>query len=492
MLVIGSGLGGLVSAFILSKEGMKVCVLEQHSKPGGNLQTFTREGCIFDTGMHYIGSMNDGQYLHKYFKYFELTDKLRLKRLDKMGYDTLSFEGDSRKYEMAQGYDPFIERLSGYFPEEKANLEKYIAKIRSVVKEFPLYSGGPADTYKLKPEVLSECATGYLKRLTNNERLRNVLAGAISLYPGQPDKTPLYIHACTRDSLINSSWRPIDGSQQIADLLVEGIRKNGGDVYLSHKVKKIEISNEMATAVILEDGRKFFADHFISNAHPITSLKMIDEGKIRKVYRKRISLLENTMGTFSLYAILRKNSFPYLNKNYFHYNASGILDARYDENKWPDNYYFYTPATSNTEKYAESIVVLADMKFDEVRKWQGSRVNRRGDDYKAFKQMKAEQAINALENRLPGIREKIVSYYTSTPLTFLDYTGTDQGSAYGIMKDCHDPMRSIILPRTKISNLFFTGQNMNLHGILGVTASAVITCSEIVGLNYLTNKIANG
>ena len=116
VLVIGSGLGGLVSAFILSKEGMKVCVLEQHSKPGGNLQTFTREGCIFDTGMHYIGSMNDGQYLHKYFKYFELTDKLRLKRLDKMGYDTLSFEGDSRKYEMAQGYDPFIERLSGYFP----------------------------------------------------------------------------------------------------------------------------------------------------------------------------------------------------------------------------------------------------------------------------------------------------------------------------------------------------------------------------------------
>ncbi|MCK5078625.1 MAG: NAD(P)/FAD-dependent oxidoreductase, partial [Bacteroidales bacterium] len=97
-----------------------------------------------------------------------------------------------------------------------------------------------------------------------------------------------------------------------------------------------------------------------------------------------------------------------------------------------------------------------------------------------------------LEKRLPGIRANIEKVYTSTPLTFHDYTGTDEGSAYGIMKNCHDPLRSIILPRTKINNLFFTGQNMNLHGILGVTASAVITCSEIVGLQYLTNKISNG
>jgi all-trans-retinol 13,14-reductase len=73
VVVTGSGLGGLISGFILSKEGLNVCVLEQHHKIGGNLQTFSRDGCIFDTGMHYIGSMEEGQYLHKYFKYFELT-----------------------------------------------------------------------------------------------------------------------------------------------------------------------------------------------------------------------------------------------------------------------------------------------------------------------------------------------------------------------------------------------------------------------------------
>ena len=244
--------------------------------------------------------------------------------------------------------------------------------------------------------------------------------------------------------------------------------------------------------MILENGEKVFADYFISNAHPVSTLNMIGEGKIKKIYRNRIIGLKNSWGVFSLYVILKKDSFPYLNKNYFHYNANGILAAINDEEHWPESYYFYTPATSNTDTYAESIVVLADMKFEEVSQWLGTKVNKRGKDYESFKKRKAEKLLDTLEERLPGIREKAVKYYTSTPLTFRDYTGTEGGAAYGIMKNCNDPLRSIILPRTKISNLFFTGQNINLHGILGVTASAVITCSEIVGLKYLTKKISNG
>ena len=62
VVIIGGGLGGLVSALLLSKEGLKVVVLEQHHKAGGNLQTFTRDGCIFDTGMpvHFHGSCTYG------------------------------------------------------------------------------------------------------------------------------------------------------------------------------------------------------------------------------------------------------------------------------------------------------------------------------------------------------------------------------------------------------------------------------------------------
>ena len=81
---------------------------------------------------------------------------------------------------------------------------------------------------------------------------------------------------------------------------------------------------------------------------------------------------------------------------------------------------------------------------------------------------------------------------TSTPLTWRDYTGTPDGSMYGVRKEYSRPLETTILPRTKIPHLFFTGQNTNLHGILGVTIGAVMTCGEIVGLETLLKKIRNG
>ncbi|HOV10850.1 MAG TPA: NAD(P)-binding protein, partial [Bacteroidales bacterium] len=68
VIIIGSGLGGLQCGYILSREGMKVCILEQHSQIGGCLQNFTRDNCLFDTGVHFIGGLDEGQVLNRYFR----------------------------------------------------------------------------------------------------------------------------------------------------------------------------------------------------------------------------------------------------------------------------------------------------------------------------------------------------------------------------------------------------------------------------------------
>ena len=77
-VIIGSGMGGLTTAYILAKEGMKVCVLEKNRQVGGSLQIFSRDKTIFDTGVHYIGGLDEGQNLNRYFKYFGLMDALKL------------------------------------------------------------------------------------------------------------------------------------------------------------------------------------------------------------------------------------------------------------------------------------------------------------------------------------------------------------------------------------------------------------------------------
>ena len=55
VVIVGSGVGGLLAGALLTKAGKKVCVFEQHDQAGGCLHTFFEDGFEFDTGIHYIG-----------------------------------------------------------------------------------------------------------------------------------------------------------------------------------------------------------------------------------------------------------------------------------------------------------------------------------------------------------------------------------------------------------------------------------------------------
>jgi all-trans-retinol 13,14-reductase len=56
-LIIGSGIGGLTTAALLSELGWRVAVLEQHYTAGGATHSYERNGYEWDVGVHYIGDM---------------------------------------------------------------------------------------------------------------------------------------------------------------------------------------------------------------------------------------------------------------------------------------------------------------------------------------------------------------------------------------------------------------------------------------------------
>jgi all-trans-retinol 13,14-reductase len=64
VIVIGSGIGGLCCAALLSKLGKTVCVLEQHYTAGGFTHTYERNGYEWDVGVHYIGEMQSRCWPH--------------------------------------------------------------------------------------------------------------------------------------------------------------------------------------------------------------------------------------------------------------------------------------------------------------------------------------------------------------------------------------------------------------------------------------------
>ena len=61
-IVIGSGIGGLVTASQLSAKGAKVLVLEKYIIPGGSGGSFKRRGYTFDVGASMIFGFGDKGY----------------------------------------------------------------------------------------------------------------------------------------------------------------------------------------------------------------------------------------------------------------------------------------------------------------------------------------------------------------------------------------------------------------------------------------------
>jgi all-trans-retinol 13,14-reductase len=496
ILVIGSGLGGLVSALVLAKEGLKVCVLEKNNQYGGNLQTFSRDKLIFDTGVHYLGGLSEGQNLHQYFSYLEIMEELQLHKMDENGYDKITFGDDETEYPHAQGYRNFVEQLSKYFPEEKDNLEDYCEEIQRVCSQFPRYNLVGKDNYN--EEILHLNTKRFIESLTSNKKLQSVLLGSNFLYAGDSENVPFYVHALTVNSYIQSAYKCIKGGSQISKLLIRRLREYGVEVHKHAEVSEFIFNeNNILSGVKTSGGKEYFAKKFISNIEIRTTLKLLGEERLKKSFVNRIISWEPVPSCFSVYLVMKPQSFHNFNYNIYHFaNEEMVWNAhRYQKEKWPETYMLSSTESRHNPGFSESLTAISYMDFQEVEAWKETSntvadEHERGALYEKFKLEKAEKMIDALERKFPDLRKSIKRFYTSSPLSYRDYIGSFNGNMYGYMKSSENPLKTMVSPRTKIDNLFLTGQSVNMHGILGCTIGAFNTCAEILGKELIDERLS--
>ncbi len=497
-VIIGSGMGGLVSSVLLAMKGFSVLVLEKNHQIGGSLQVFSRDKCVFDTGVHYIGSLDEVENLYQIFKYLGIYDGLKMKRLDDDCFDLIRLPNGT-EVKHGQGFDNFKKGLNDAFPSESEAIDKFCAKIIEICSYFPLYNleEDSAGTYTENPEILEEGAWDYLESITTNDTLRNVLVGSGPLYAGDKKTTPLYVVALIMYSYLKGSYRMVDGGSQIAKLLTKRLHQLGGRILKHQEVFEAVYEDREIVSVKTKSGEVFKGKNFISNVHPKLTVDILGKEKFRPAYKGRMEKLENTVSSFMLYLTFHENSFPYMNYNTYVYGKDQVWETvDYSKEQWPEAMFVCTPATRNQGEFAESMSVMAYMNYKEVEQW-GESFNtiaikgERGEAYEKFKREKEEQMIQALEKTYPNIRKSIKSVYSSTPLTYKDYIGTDDGALYGVKKDFNDIMFSKINARTRIPNLYQTGQNLVFHGILGATIGALVTCFNFVNGRQLIDEIKN-
>lgn len=490
IIIVGSGLGGLECGAILSKEGFNVCVLEKNELFGGCFQTYTRRGRLLDTGIHYVGSLGDGQIMNQYFRYFGIMDKLDIRRLDEDCFDRILYDGKS--YDFAIGHERFVETLSQNFPSEYDNLKRYVSLLKEV--------GDQISVDNLKKGLIAKDGFRYFEMsaaetindIITDPILRNVLAGSSLLYGGIKEMSTFYHHGMVNNSYIEGAYRFVKGSMQVSDTLIDVIRAHGGTVRNNSEVTRIIVENESAQGVIINGEERIEGKYIISNVHPKRTFELTDKSRsIRNAYLSRINSLENTYGIFTLYLIMKENTYPYINRNtYIH----GDKDVWYDKKKHlgTTNSCMISSQTSLPDgKYAEVVSILTPMYMDELLEWDNTTPEKRGNNYREFKEKKSQEILRFLSERGISFEGQVEAQYTTTPLSYRDYTATVDGSAYGIIKNYKYPQAGFISPRTKISNLLLTGQNLNLHGALGVTLTSMITCAGLVGEEYLAKKVGN-
>lgn len=471
VIIIGSGLGGLECGVMLSRSGLSVLVLERQTQPGGCMQSYKRGGLSFDTGLHYIGGLDEGQPLHDTFKRLGLLD-LPWQRLDTDGFDKITIGNETFAYH--NGYTNFAASLAERFPSQRQALQEYVDMLRKSDEEQLLFLDNPNTMdAPFDNELFTTNAYNWLHEKFDDDLLVNVLSGASIKMELHKETLPLFTFAHGNGSFIQSSWRLKGCGNMLVNKLASEIRKNGGEILCNMDVTELTEENGRITAAVCSNGERFEAGTFISNAHPAVTCSMVKESKLMKgIYRKRMSRIDNTFGMFTVSLRLKPNVIPYMNHNKFIYETNNVWDI---SEAGHDGHGILVSCPYSDTGYATHIDLLTPMLWEDVQQWESTTVARRGEDYKVFKRHTADTIISITERQIPGLRDAIESIHTSTPLTYRDYNMTPYGSAYGIRKDCNNPMMTILTPRTPIPNLMLTGQNLMLHGLHGVTMTALFT-----------------
>ncbi len=360
-VIIGGGMGGLITGAMFSRLGWRVTVLEQNRNVGGGLQTFRRGGVDFCPGMHLVGGSDGGAAV-------ALLRRLGVDvRLESCPQTVLlSSEGafpeagaGAFQYRIPQGVEAFYSYFAERFPESSAELRRYLDRMQEIYDSVPLLKLGSSDSEFSEGDDLTSIffdgrvisyvpdgdalmpADEFVAKYISDNRLRTVL-GWLNLLTGAiPGITPAYVHAIINILYISGSSQFIGGTKSIVGQLVGIIEGAGGTVKAGCAVADILVGQDgsgdasqesraaplacrsaspagqsatcggtgagrrKVTGVRCSDGNVYAADIYISDIHPSALASLCPPDAFPKAFRRRLAAQKPGISMFSLYIRLR-------------------------------------------------------------------------------------------------------------------------------------------------------------------------------------------
>ncbi|KAH0519206.1 All-trans-retinol 13,14-reductase [Microtus ochrogaster] len=449
-------------------------------------------------------------------------------------YDLMILEGPGgrKEFPMYSGRKQYIQGLKEKFPKEEAVIDKYMELVKVVargashailLKFLPLPLTQLLNKFGLLTRFSPFCQAStqslaeVLQQLGASPELQAVLSYIFPTYGVTPSQTTFSMHALTIDHYIQGAYYPRGGSSEIAFHTIPLIQRAGGAVLTRAIVKGVLLDSAgRACGVSVKNGHELvniYCPVVISNAGVFNTYQHLVPESVRCLpdVKKQLAMIRPGMiSVLSVFICLRgtKEDLKLQSTNYYVYFDTDMDKAmeRYismPKEKAPEHIpllFIAFPSTKDPtweDRFPgrSTMTVLIPTAFEWFEEWQEEPKGKRGADYETLKNAFVEASMSVVMKLFPQLEGKVDSVIGGSPLTNQYYLAAPRGAPYGAHHDMarlHPYTMASLRAQTPIPNLYLTGQDIFMCGLIGALHGALLCSSAILKRNLYSDLQALG
>lgn len=466
VVVIGAGMGGLVCALYLVKNGCKVLIIEKNDKAGGYCTSFEREGFRFDTAVHYLKGCRKGFPLGNLIDDFKLRDRISFNRINPS--DTII----TPDFELGIYNDigETTEKFADIFPKNKTEINNFLQFVAA------------GNVLELLVKTKGKSFNTLLEKFFNDRKLKTVFEMFLGNL-GLPSSRVSATSACVfyRELLLDAGYYPKGGIQAFTGILVSTLKEKGGEILFSKIVRKITVKDKKVEGVELNTGEFIKSRFIVANCDLTMLFNDLTDNKDIKEESSFVNKLTPSISAFIVYISLKGN----LKKELTHkgsiwfcpsYDVEEYYRKLYRCDLFQKNGYVVVgfPSFFDSDmapENCESISLFMGAPFMNEEFWNDIR-----NDVE-------KEVIRRAEKVISGLKKRILFTINATPVTLHRYTFNREGAMYGWASTVDQVECAIISKRSRLKNLYFAGHWAGQgfgHGGVSMAAHSGFTVAKRV------------
>ncbi len=490
VLIVGGGLGGLVSSLYLSHAGYKVTLLEKNGYLGGKLSQIKEGGFTFDCGPTLLTMPFVLEDL------FENLGKRIEDYLDLMPVDPLCryFFSDGSQLDISNNMDKTYSYLEAFNPDEVQSFKKILnhgKRVYSIASKPFLFesngSWGPKfflthwksllQFWKLDPfRTLSQMVSSTFK----DERLKQVFNRFATYNGSSPYKTPATFSIIPYIEHTMGGWYPKGGMYKLVEVLEQFAVELGVEIRKEQVVKEILVEEGAVRGVELVDGSVLEAEKIIANTDALQVYKrLIPSSQLNKNLKELEKSNDMSTSGFVLQLGVKKE-YPNLSHHniFFSKDYKEEFEALFEQKIPAPEPTIYVSISKKSDATlapdgTSNLFVLVNVPSIS----EGSKI-----DWDVEKYKYRDLIVHQLEIAgLSGLNSNICYEKIWTPLEFEKNYGAYRGSLYGLSSN--SPWSAFNRPSNRceeVEGLYFVGGSTHPGGGIPLVLLSAKMVSNLV------------